>query len=822
MKIHKYRFLATHHINISFLYRDRKMKFGKELKKQMVPEWSQVYIDYYGLRSILRQIPNYYQLKKNQNQNPDIEGGNSGENIERKFFSKLDEELSKVDAFYKSKVEEMVDEASELNLQLEAFVALRIRVESRSGLDVDDNGEKSRCCVDDVNGDGLKSLEVDAVAEESCRPEAEIKSYELEESFCTSNGGHHHMDSSFAVRKNSFNDPEVSTSGSELDEIQTTTTITTDHEHNQEDQVKILERVKIEKPSDQSTLTTIKGVFKDSREVELSKVKCQLRAAFIEFYHKLRLLNHYSYMNLAAFSRILKKYEKVISLTQCTGSSCSSMPPKPKSGKPLGLALYPAFIRSLICREMQVTSRKVVSSYMKVVEKSSLGSSNEVTDLLDSVEATFIKHFSGSNYKKGRRLLRPKSKKEKHSITFLSGFFSGCTVALLIAVVLRIQTQKLMTKDEGTSYLVNIFPLYSLFGYVILHMLVYAADIYFWRRFRVNYPFIFGFERGTELDHRQVFLLSTGLAFLVLASLLANLHLDLSSKANKYKQLTELMPLGLIIVVAAILLCPFHMLYRSSRFFFVRCLFRTLCAPLFKVSRLWSTVAISITQAFEICQKYLELYICYYGLGEYSRRQEKCHSHGIYNALYFIVAIIPFWTRFMQCLRRFLEERDPMHAVNSIKYLSTIIAVVLRTIFELKKGNTRMVLGLISSAAATAINTYWDVAVDWGLLRRNSKNPYLRDRLLVPYKSVYFVAIGVDVALRLAWLQLVLELNLGKARKLAALTVMSCLEIVRRGVWNFFRLENEHLNNVGKYRAFNSVPLPFSYCDPAEEDEKEA
>ncbi|CAN1815529.1 Phosphate transporter PHO1 homolog 10 [Linum perenne] len=771
MKIHKYRFLATHHINISFLYRDRKMKFGKELKKQMVPEWSQVYIDYYGLRSILRQIPNYYQLKKNQNQNPDIEGGNSGENIERKFFSKLDEELSKVDAFYKSKVEEMVDEASELNLQLEAFVALRIRVESRSGLDVDDNGEKSRCCVDDVNGDGLKSLEVDAVAEESCRPEAEIKSYELEESFCTSNGGHHHMDSSFAVRKNSFNDPEVSTSGSELDEIQTTTTITTDHEHNQEDQVKILERVKIEKPSDQSTLTTIKGVFKDSREVELSKVKCQLRAAFIEFYHKLRLLNHYSYMNLAAFSRILKKYEKV-------------------------------------------TSRKVVSSYMKVVEKSSLGSSNEVTDLLDSVEATFIKHFSGSNYKKGRRLLRPKSKKEKHSITFLSGFFSGCTVALLIAVVLRIQTQKLMTKDEGTSYLVNIFPLYSLFGYVILHMLVYAADIYFWRRFRVNYPFIFGFERGTELDHRQVFLLSTGLAFLVLASLLANLHLDLSSKANKYKQLTELMPLGLIIVVAAILLCPFHMLYRSSRFFFVRCLFRTLCAPLFKL-------ADNLTSQFQAF-RYLELYICYYGLGEYSRRQEKCHSHGIYNALYFIVAIIPFWTRFMQCLRRFLEERDPMHAVNSIKYLSTIIAVVLRTIFELKKGNTRMVLGLISSAAATAINTYWDVAVDWGLLRRNSKNPYLRDRLLVPYKSVYFVAIGVDVALRLAWLQLVLELNLGKARKLAALTVMSCLEIVRRGVWNFFRLENEHLNNVGKYRAFNSVPLPFSYCDPAEEDEKEA
>lgn len=25
------------------------------------------------------------------------------------------------------------------------------------------------------------------------------------------------------------------------------------------------------------------------------------------------------------------------------------------------------------------------------------------------------------------------------------------------------------------------------------------------------------------------------------------------------------------------------------------------------------------------------------------------------------------------------------------------------------------------------------------------------------------------------------------------------------------RLENEHLNNVGKFRAFKSVPLPFTY-----------
>ncbi|CAN0865108.1 Phosphate transporter PHO1 homolog 10 [Linum grandiflorum] len=736
------------------------MKFGKELKKQMVPEWTEAYVDYYALRSILRQLPNYHK-PHHQHQIPDVEGGgDSGEAIEKKLFRKFEEELEKVDGFYKSKVEEMVEEASELNLQLEAFLAL-CRKQSDCSVD-DGGGEESGCCSDD-----------DVTRPRSVVPDAA--------------GGHHHMDSSFPLRKNSFNEPEdsSSTTSSTASEVHHTATITTtsdpdDEVHKQqqeeEDHFEILERVKIEKSSDQiSPLTAIKGVFKDSREVELSQVKCQLRAAFIEFYHKLRLLSHYSYMNLAAFARILNKFEKV-------------------------------------------ASRRMASSYMKAVEKSSLGSSNEVTDLLDSVEATFIKHFSDSNYKKGRRLLRPKSKKEKHSVTFLSGFFSGCSVALLVAVVLRLQTQKLLTKDEGASYMVNIFPLYSLFGYVVLHMLVYAADVYFWRRYRVNYPFIFGCKRGTELDHRQVFFLSSGLAFLVLASLLCNLYLDLSSNATKYKQLTELMPLGLIIVVVAILLCPFHVLYRSSRFFFVRCLFRTLCAPLFKERLSDFYLADNLTSQFQAV-RCLELYICYYGLGESSRRQDKCHSHGIYNALYFTVAIVPFWIRLAQCLRRFLSERESTHAVNALKYLSTIIAVVLRTTFELKRGTTRMALALASSAAAAAFNAYWDVAVDWGLLRRNSKNRFLRDRILVPHKSVYFVAMAVDVVLRLAWMQLVLELNLRSLHKMAALSCMSCLEIVRRGLWNFFRLENEHLNNVGKYRAFNSVPLPFSYCDPEEEDD---
>lgn len=47
------------------------------------------------------------------------------------FFRKLDEELNKVNTFYKDKVTEVIKEADELNKQMDALIALRIKVEGK-------------------------------------------------------------------------------------------------------------------------------------------------------------------------------------------------------------------------------------------------------------------------------------------------------------------------------------------------------------------------------------------------------------------------------------------------------------------------------------------------------------------------------------------------------------------------------------------------------------------------------------------------------------------------------------------------------------------
>ncbi|CAN4079402.1 unnamed protein product [Withania somnifera] len=501
---------------------------------------------------------------------------------------------------------------------------------------------------------------------------------------------------------------------------------------------------------------------------ELRKAEEQMKKAFVEFYQKLLLLKSYRSLNVLAFSKIMKKYDKI-------------------------------------------SSRKASKPYLEMIEKSYLGSSDEVSLLIAGVEATFIKHFVNGNRRKGMKYLRPQAKRELHRVTYLLGLFSGCSLALVAAIAVMVRARNLLEHEGRGQYMENIFPLYSLFGFIVLHMLMYGGNIYYWRRFRVNYPFIFGFKQGTELGYREVLLLASGLSVLALAAGLYHLDMDMDPKTRSFKTVTELIPLALMVVLLLITFCPLNILYRSSRFFLIRCAWRCLCAPLYKVTLPDFFLADQLTSQVQAIRS-LQFYVCYYGWGNFRTRSNTCRSSSVYLVLYILVAIIPFWSRFIQCLRRLVEEKDSMQGFNSLKYFSTIIALVMRTLYDQKRGTLWRVMAASTSGITTVANTYWDLVIDWGLLQRNSKNPWLRDKLLVPYKTVYFVAIVLDIILRLVWMQLILDFQqLPFLHRRAFIAIVACLEILRRGMWNFFRLENEHLNNVGKYRASKIIPLPFNY-----------
>ncbi|RWR84004.1 phosphate transporter PHO1 3-like protein [Cinnamomum micranthum f. kanehirae] len=826
------------------------MKFGKEFAAQMVPEWQQAYMDYNMLKNILKDIlryrlqrippspaaaapasgggggglkrkmtmyrafsgltRRYSNLRSGGEQEQTIlvnraasdgdgDGERSSERYETMFlmasdeggeyeivyFKRLDDEFNKANSFYRAKVQEVMAEADALTRQTNALIAFRLRVENpgryHQGFLTSSLSPSTTTTTTSYNTPDLLPT-----------PRRRL---DPSQSSTSGRAGPMPNRKSSARDMGVIQEVELSSEGSLRETTKEISVIEVDETHNHRSGPEKKPHNKSSKPAPLEVLnhvkinvaletprSTIKGMLMDSKCKELSfskeelrKAEEQLKRAFVEFYHKLRLLKSYSFMNLLAFSKIMKKYDKI-------------------------------------------TSRSASRSYLNMVDNSYLGSSDEVTRLLERVEATFIKHFSNSNRRKGMNTLKPTARRERHMTTFLLGFAAGCSIALLVALNLIVRTRNIYNKAGSKVYMNTMFQLYSLFGFVVLHMLTYAANIYFWRRYRVNYPFIFGFKQGTELGYREVFLLSTSLAVLALAGVLANLDMEMDKKTGNYNTQSELVPLGLVAIVLVITFCPFNIIYRSSRIFLLRCVYHCICAPLYKVTLPDFFLADQLTSQVQAIRS-LEFYICYYGWENFKRREDNCSTYPVYKMFYFTVAVIPYWARFLQCIRCMFEEKDAEQGYNGLKYLATITAVVMRTAYEIHKGFHWKTMAGISSILATIINIYWDIVLDWGLLQKNSKNRWLRDKLLVSHKSVYYAAMVLNILLRFAWLQSVLGFQVSFLHINALLATFSCLEIIRRGIWNFFRLENEHLNNVGKFRAFKSVPLPFNYDTDDEKDE---
>ncbi|KAK0574848.1 hypothetical protein LWI29_030042 [Acer saccharum] len=621
------------------------MKFGKEFASQMVPEWQEKYMDYEFLKALLKEILLFKQRSRPpaagstgltrkmtlyrafsglismprhgtnlSSPSPDLENqsilvnsvsrdgsesyettflmsSDDGGEYELVYFRRLDDEFNKVDKFYRDKVKEVLKEAEVLNKQMDALIAFRIKVENPPMTGFDRTVEMTRLASDIATSAAELHMSVPAGARASRRAADHMEI--IEETGESSHGlseesNDDDSDEKLALEK-SNNAVKQTKPPPKSKNRKTARPAPLD----------VLDHVRINNTLE-TPRSTIKTVLKVPLQTELKfnrenlkKVEDQLIRAFIEFYQKLRLLKNYSFLNTMAFSKIMKKYDKI-------------------------------------------TSRSASKSYMKMVDNSYLGSSDEVTKLMERVEVTFIKHFSNANRTKGMNVLRPKAKRERHRITFSTGFFAGCTFALLIALVTIIRAHGILDRGKSQGqrqYMDNLFPLYSLFGFLVLHMIMYGINIFYWRKYRVNYSFIFGFKQGTELSYRQIFLVSFGIAMLALLTVIGNLDMEADPKTQNFNGFTESFPLILLILLIVLLFMPFNILYRSSRFFFLTCLFHCIAAPLYKVILPDFFLADQFTSQVQALRS-LEFYICYYGWGDVVHRRNKCSSYGLYNVFF--------------------------------------------------------------------------------------------------------------------------------------------------------------------------------------------
>ncbi|KJZ73660.1 hypothetical protein HIM_06993 [Hirsutella minnesotensis 3608] len=178
-----------------------------------------------------------------------------------------------------------------------------------------------------------------------------------------------------------------------------------------------------------------------------------------------------------------------------------------------------------------------------------------------------------------------------------------------------------------------------------------------------------------------------------------------------------------------------------------------------------------------------------------------------------LLMAIPSLIRFRQCIIEYLRVRHApykessgwggQHLANALKY-STAFPVIITSALQRNTQDEGSRTALNRAwLAAVLVNSlysfYWDVAKDWELslfsARRERNSPHhpwgLRDRLLFRPVVLYHAVIGLDLLLRCTW-SIKLSPHLYKFSDFeSGIFLIEFLEVLRRWVWIFFRVETE-------------------------------
>ena len=175
-----------------------------------------------------------------------------------------------------------------------------------------------------------------------------------------------------------------------------------------------------------------------------------------------------------------------------------------------------------------------------------------------------------------------------------------------------------------------------------------------------------------------------------------------------------------------------------------------------------------------------------------------------------IIAFLPFWFRLAQCFRRYYETKLPANLKNAGKYFTSILVQTAAIFFTLYANESPA--AFYSFVAINIISTfysyYWDLYMDWGLLRSMEKGKkFLRPKMLYPVWFYYYAAFS-NLAMRLMWIIPLFNSSYQDwfIDSQTNIIILSVVEGLRRAQWSLIRIENENVNNFERYRNVLQIP----------------
>ncbi len=478
-----------------------------------------------------------------------------------------------------------------------------------------------------------------------------------------------------------------------------------------------------------------------------------------------------------------------------------------------------------------------------------------MTELIHEVETIYTDAFESGDRSHAMKRLRvpPLGEKQSAIVTFRVGIFIGKLFHISVTgsyVTFLLHTSTLIynriSQIQSIGMICVLLPILITFIAILkknqsgnplawreaLHLyrspflvifltILVSIDVYGWSASGVNHILIFRIDPRHHLTYQQLLEMGTCLSVFWFLSFIAFV---VTSYFDFYAFLQLLI---FFILTVLFLINPAPIFHCSARYWLLKTLGRISTGAFHPIlfGEFWVCNQLA---SLELDFFDLENFFCFY----ISDRQwwstnltapatpkgAFCTGWSRFLLQAFLVSL-PSTLQFIQCVRRYYDSKLKFpHLANAGKYGTSILLAIANTVRratnlndpEHPKKNPFVYTWITTAFISSTYKLLWDLKMSWGLFDKNAdKNRFLRDHLVYSSKYYYYFAIVQDIILRYIWvINIFTQFTTGTA-EYSDMTgfAFALVELIRRFIWNFFRLENEHLNNCGQFRAVRDISI---------------